>query len=58
MTVDPSVSDPRLQLRQVNAKRAIGPRADEIARAELAVAQHALDPRLRLLATWAVMRGR
>jgi len=52
------VSDPRLQLRHVNGKRALHPRADEVDRTEPAFAQHACDLRLGLLATRAPMRGR
>jgi hypothetical protein len=52
-----SVRDPRFQPRHVNAKRTFHPRADEIARAEFAITQHAFDLRLWLLATWTLMRG-
>lgn len=41
-----SVRDPCFQLRQVDAKRTFTPRADETARAEFAITQHAFDLRL------------
>jgi len=52
------VRDPRPQLGYVNAARTFHPGADEGARAESPIPQHASDPRLRLLATRALMRGR
>ena len=53
-----SIGDPRFEFRHVDAKCAFGPRADEVARAKLAVGQHAFDLCLWLMATRARMRGR
>jgi hypothetical protein len=53
-----SVRDPRVQLRQVNAKRTFPPRADEIPRAEFAITQHAFDLCLWLAATRTLMHDR
>ena len=49
------VSDPGLQFGDVDAQRAFRSRANEIARAELALTQHTLDLRLREVATRALM---
>lgn len=54
----PLSRDPRLQFRQINPQRAVQPRADEIDRAELPVAEHTLDLRLRALAAGAQVRRR
>ena len=51
-----SVRDPRFQFRDVNTKYTLDPRTDEAARAELAVAEHAFDFRLRFVATRTLMR--
>jgi hypothetical protein len=50
-----SVTNPRVQFRQVDAKRTFHSRTHEVARTEFALRQHALDFRLRFLATRTLM---